>query len=60
MSKSFATSPRPDPSFDLARFAEAQAGSYSQAVRELRAGRKLSHWMWFVFPHRGRNLLRHW
>lgn len=35
---------------DLARFAQAQADSYSQAVRELRVGRKLSHWMWFVFP----------
>lgn len=35
---------------DLARFAEAQADSYSLAVRELRGGRKLSHWMWFVFP----------
>jgi len=36
--------------FDLSRFLEAQAGSYEQALRELRAGRKLSHWMWFVFP----------
>lgn len=35
---------------DLTRFTEAQADSYSQAVRELRAGRKRSHWMWFVFP----------
>ena len=29
---------------------EAQAGTYDQALRELRAGRKTSHWMWFVFP----------
>ena len=36
--------------FDLSRFLEAQAGSYEQALRELRAGRKQSHWMWFVFP----------
>jgi uncharacterized protein (DUF1810 family) len=37
---------------DLARFVEAQdrAGTYDAAVRELRAGRKTSHWMWFVFP----------
>lgn len=35
---------------DLARFVEAQ-GPVLQAVRaELQAGRKRSHWMWFVFP----------
>jgi len=41
----------PDP-HDLARFVEAQddAGTYDDAVGELRAGRKTSHWMWFVFP----------
>lgn len=41
----------PDPR-DLARFVEAQdhAGTYDDAARELRAGRKTSHWMWFVFP----------
>lgn len=37
---------------DLARFVSAQDrdGSYDAAVRELRTGRKASHWMWFVFP----------
>jgi uncharacterized protein (DUF1810 family) len=35
---------------DLRRFVEAQEGAYDAAVRELRAGRKTSHWMWFVFP----------
>ena len=37
---------------DLHRFVVAQdrAGTYDAAVRELRAGRKTSHWMWFVFP----------
>jgi uncharacterized protein (DUF1810 family) len=35
---------------DLERFVEAQAGVYEQACAELRAGRKRSHWMWFVFP----------
>jgi uncharacterized protein (DUF1810 family) len=37
---------------DLARFVEAQdaGGTYDAALRELRAGRKESHWMWFVFP----------
>jgi uncharacterized protein (DUF1810 family) len=36
----------------LERFVEAQdrGGSYELAVDELRAGRKRSHWMWFVFP----------
>jgi uncharacterized protein (DUF1810 family) len=34
----------------LNRFLEAQEGVYPQALAELRAGRKRSHWMWFVFP----------
>ena len=36
----------------LERFVLAQdrAGTYARAVAELRAGRKQSHWMWFVFP----------
>ena len=36
--------------FDLQRFVDAQAGTYDQALTELRAGAKRSHWMWFVFP----------
>jgi uncharacterized protein (DUF1810 family) len=36
--------------FDLQRFIEAQAPVYAQVCAELRAGRKTSHWMWFVFP----------
>lgn len=36
--------------FDLARFVTAQAGAFDQAVAELRAGRKRTHWMWFIFP----------
>ena len=36
--------------FDLARFVGAQAGVFADAVEELRAGHKRSHWMWFVFP----------
>lgn len=39
----------PDP-YDLQRFVDAQAGTYDQALAELRAGRKRSHWMWFVLP----------
>jgi uncharacterized protein (DUF1810 family) len=36
----------------LARFQRAQdeGRTYERAVAELRAGRKRSHWMWFVFP----------
>jgi uncharacterized protein (DUF1810 family) len=38
--------------FGLQRFVDAQdqAATYERALRELRAGRKRSHWMWFVFP----------
>ena len=38
--------------YDLERFVAAQdaRGTYASAVAELRAGRKLTHWMWFVFP----------
>jgi uncharacterized protein (DUF1810 family) len=39
-----------DDPHDLARFVSAQAAVYDQALAELRAGRKRSHWMWFVFP----------
>lgn len=35
---------------DLSRFVVAQDGVYDTALGELRAGRKTSHWMWFVFP----------
>ncbi len=36
--------------FDLNRFVQAQAGVYDIAMAELRAGRKQTHWMWFIFP----------
>jgi uncharacterized protein (DUF1810 family) len=38
--------------YRLERFVAAQdaGGTYGRAVAELRAGRKVSHWMWFVFP----------
>ena len=36
--------------YDLARFVSAQAGIFDRAIEELRAGRKRTHWMWFVFP----------
>ncbi|WP_462402320.1 DUF1810 domain-containing protein [Pseudomonas sp. Marseille-QA0332] len=36
--------------YNLARFVEAQGPVYVRAFQELQAGRKTSHWMWFVFP----------
>ena len=39
-----------DDPFDLARFVQAQGRQYADAIAELRAGRKRSHWIWFVFP----------
>lgn len=36
--------------FDLERFVEAQAGVIEGALAEVRAGRKVGHWMWFVYP----------
>ena len=39
-----------DDPYDLDRFVQAQAASYPQALAELRAGQKRSHWMWYVFP----------
>ena len=36
--------------FDLQRFVDAQDRVYETALEELRAGRKRSHWIWFVFP----------
>jgi uncharacterized protein (DUF1810 family) len=41
-----------DEPFDLTRFVTAQdrGGAYRQALRELQAGAKRGHWMWFVFP----------
>jgi uncharacterized protein (DUF1810 family) len=35
---------------DLDRFVEAQASAWPAALAELKAGRKQSHWMWFIFP----------
>lgn len=39
----------PDP-FDLDRFVQAQADDYERALAEIAAGRKVSHWMWYIFP----------
>ena len=39
-----------DDPYDLNRFIEAQEVNYDNAISELRAGRKRTHWMWYVFP----------
>jgi uncharacterized protein (DUF1810 family) len=36
--------------FDLQRFVDGQEGVYDQALAEIHAGQKHSHWMWFIFP----------
>lgn len=40
----------PPASFDLSRFVHAQRGCYEQALAELRAGRKRTHWIWYILP----------
>ncbi len=39
-----------DDPYNLGRFLQAQEGDYQQALSEIRAGRKRSHWMWYIFP----------
>jgi uncharacterized protein (DUF1810 family) len=36
--------------FDLQRFVDAQSFVIDEVTKELRAGRKRTHWMWFIFP----------
>ena len=36
--------------FQLQRFVDAQERQFETALAELEAGRKQSHWMWFIFP----------
>lgn len=36
--------------FSLDRFRSAHEGSYETALQEIKAGRKQSHWMWYIFP----------
>ncbi|WP_261324505.1 DUF1810 domain-containing protein [Microbulbifer agarilyticus] len=37
-------------SHNLQRFLDAQATYYPEALTEIRAGNKRTHWMWFIFP----------
>lgn len=36
--------------YDLSRFTKAHKYNFNTALREIRSGRKRSHWMWFIFP----------
>lgn len=36
--------------FSLDRFRSAHEGSYETALQEIKASRKQSHWMWYIFP----------
>ena len=36
--------------YDLGRFLRAQEHTYSQALQEVRNGKKISHWIWYIFP----------
>ena len=38
------------PDETLQRFVDAQAPLYGAVCAELAAGRKTTHWMWFIFP----------
>src|SRR5204863_9908264 len=40
---------QPDP-YHLERFVNAQDGMFDRALAELQRGRKMTHWMWFIFP----------
>ena len=35
---------------DLSRFTQAHRMYYDTALREIRSGRKATHWMWYIFP----------
>ena len=36
--------------FDLDRFKKAQKEDYPYVLQEIKAGRKRSHWIWYIFP----------
>ncbi|MEO6453498.1 MAG: DUF1810 domain-containing protein [Ginsengibacter sp.] len=36
--------------YNLKRFTDAQESKFKNAMREIRNGRKQTHWMWFIFP----------
>ena len=40
----------PNDLFDLNRFISAQDQVYDRVLKELKNGRKRSHWIWYIFP----------
>lgn len=36
--------------YNLARFKKAQEKDYPRALAEIKKGKKVSHWMWYIFP----------
>ena len=38
--------------YDLNRFLESQERDYAIALQEMQSGRKVSHWIWYIFPQR--------
>ncbi|MGQ0650135.1 MAG: DUF1810 domain-containing protein [Gemmatimonadaceae bacterium] len=50
MTRPSAIQTRTDDPHDLDRFLRAQEEDYEQALLEIRNGRKLTHWMWYIFP----------
>jgi len=40
----------PNDPYNLQRFIDAQKSMYDKALAELKAGKKQSHWMWYIFP----------
>ncbi len=36
--------------YDLNRFINAQKSDYNTALKEIKNGKKRSHWMWYIFP----------
>ncbi|MBO6178627.1 MAG: DUF1810 family protein, partial [Selenomonadaceae bacterium] len=36
--------------YDLSRFLKAQERDYNTALKEIKAGHKSSHWIWYIFP----------
>ena len=36
--------------YDLDRFIEAHNDDYNRALNEVKSGRKLTHWIWYIFP----------
>jgi len=40
----------PKDPYNLQRFIDAQESMYEKALAELKAGKKQSHWMWYIFP----------